>query len=302
MDGNRKLASDGCCSSMGGRGVGGSWFSISHGISDDLNQIAVVSLAASHHQQCANRVLVNQFRARPSSSPAVPWLVLSRQHDATPVKITFGPLSELGSVARYWHNVGLGAERKSALLSASEYLEVARKALPSVGIVESMGQTGFLAWPAQQGPGGFISVSSAELSFPLRFVEDTTSSTMFACLDQSEPDLSWNALLDMMFDVKLLVLFLGSDLAESNGRLKMEFVRRVCEHNLQASKPGSGLGFILFLDGICISHLIHREIEQTFASNLLIPKLYATAFSCNLPNMQAAIKASLIKIVREDRA
>ena len=188
------------------------------------------------------------------------------------------------------------------MLSAEEYLDIVKKTLPPVGIVETMAQTNSLTWPVQHGPGGFISTNTAELKFPLRFVEDTTSSTMFACLDQADPELSWSALLGLMADVKLLILFVCSDLAESNGRLKLEFARRAHEHNLQASKPGSCMGFILFLDGVCLSHVIHREIEMTFASNLLIPKLYATAFSCNLPNMQASIKASLLKIVREDRA
>eukprot|EP00959_Pyramimonas_sp_CCMP1952_P136695 2860790-Pyramimonas_sp.AAC.1 len=84
-------------------GVGGVSFAQSHGVHHDLYQISAVSLAASHHQECANRVLVNSFQGR--SSP-IPWLVFSRQHDATPVKITFGPLKELGVVAKYWHTVG----------------------------------------------------------------------------------------------------------------------------------------------------------------------------------------------------
>lgn len=59
---------------------------------------------------------------------------------------------------------------------------------------------------------------------------------------------------------------------------------------------------ILVLDGQCAAHIMHREVERCFGSKQLIPKLYATAWSCSLPSTYNEVIAAIESIVAADMA
>lgn len=135
---------------------------------------------------------------------------------------------------------------------------------------------------------------------PPTFLSASDASTIFTALEVSDPALSMDALQRMAQHVGFVVLFVGSDLASSCSRAKLEVARRVVEHN--SSAGGLGDGRMLLLSGECAAHVIHREVEHAFDTLVLIPKLYATAWSCSLPGTFGDIERALREIVSEDLA
>jgi hypothetical protein len=97
--------------------------------------------------------------------------------------------------------------------------------------------------------------------------------------------------------VKFVILYIGSDLASSCGRLKFEVARRALEWNAVA---GPDEGRIIIVDGQCSAHILHRELEAVFSTVQLIPRLYATAFSCSMAGNFAKMVQHLESIVRKD--
>ena len=125
-----------------------------HSCSHNLDAMALVSQAAFHHQCNANKVWSHQIvatnKCKSESSLEVPWVIFSKGFDATPLRLTFGKLSELSDIARYWNqnsNRGKGKDERK-LLSKDEFLRLNKTfrgmagALPKSGIIEVMAQTG----------------------------------------------------------------------------------------------------------------------------------------------------------------
>ena len=100
--------------------------------------------------------------------------------------------------------------------------------------------------------------------------------------------------------VDVVVLFIGSDLASTCTRAKQEVARRIGQHNAQAKAIGAGV--VILLNGQCISHILHREIEHCFGTRTLIPKLYSVAFSCSLPANFSRLATAVQVVVGEDLA
>ena len=92
---------------------------------------------------------------------------------------------------------------------------------------------------------------------------------------------------------------LGSDLASACGRLKLEYARQAEQHNILSLRTGGGV--VIILQGQCIAHVLHREIEAQFSSKSLIPSLYSVAFSCMLPGVVEAIGRHTQESVRKSR-
>jgi hypothetical protein len=185
------------------------------------------------------------------------------------------------------------------LLTLDEYSSIHTK-LPSFGIVEMLAQKGVVAWPLEQ-DGSFIAVERRNLFFQPTFLERCNASTMYRALDGASPLIALERILEMSTTVTgFIVIFIGSDLASACGRLKMEFARRLAEHNRFAVRDGRAVA--LLVDGPCCAHILHREVEKSFGLHRLIPKLYNTAWSCSLPGVFQAIHSALQRIVREDLA
>jgi hypothetical protein len=257
-----------------------------------LDAISVVSLASSQHQCAAVKTRLSSLPHLEGGAPE--WVFVGRSNDCTPLRMAFGLLRPLADVARYWHRqTGAPAQ----LLNTSEMLAKVGK-LPSCGIVEMLAQTGCLAWPQQHGE--FCAVERRDLLFPPCFVERTNGSTIFAAVEGADPSLDIEKLIGLTFTVSFVVVFLGSDLASSCQRMKQEYARRIQAHNFIADSIGAGV--ILLMDGPCVAHVLHREVEHAFDTHKLIPRLYATAWSVSLPSVYSHIVSSLQRIVEDDLA
>jgi len=73
----------------------------------------------------------------------------------------------------------------------------------------------------------------------------------------------------------------------------LKYAAQIQAHNISSLACGGGVA--LLVEGSCIGHIVHRELEHHFATKSLIPNLYSTAFSCSLPGSYEAI----IKAVKE---
>ncbi|CAK0894137.1 unnamed protein product [Prorocentrum cordatum] len=166
-----------------------------------------------------------------------------------------------------------------------------------------MAQTGSISWPVVlQGSDGrpFVAACGSKLVFPPAFVSRSNGSAIFAAIEAGDPSLTFAALQDIAGSVKVLAYFVGSDLAPSCVRAKMEVALRASVHNRWALLSDQGV--IVLFDGQCISHIVHREVESTFMVYDIITKLYAVAFCASLSNMAATVKAALHDVIREDLA
>ena len=239
-----------------------------------LDAVAVVSVAASDHQMGATKTQVRSWQCaeRPPK-----WIFLGRSHDCTPIRVGFGALRELASVARYWFRISKNT--LAQLLTPNQYLQH-RTTLPAFGIVELMGQTGEICWPDVL-DSGFVAIERKRLLFPPCYVGRANASTLFAALDQVDPHLSVAQSIALAATVDIVVLFIGSDLAPACTRAKQEVAERILEHNSSAAQRG--LGIIILINGHCAAHILHREIEHSFGAKSLIPKLYSVAYACSLP-------------------
>jgi hypothetical protein len=117
-------------------------------------------------------------------------------------------------------------------------------------------------------------------------------------LEAADPTLNMASLSDLALSLDFVVIFNGSDLASSCSRAKFEVFRRALGHNKSAARIGCGV--FLVLDGHCAAHVIHRETERCFQTKMLIPKLYATAWSVSMPSTYSAVVAAVESIVVED--
>jgi hypothetical protein len=220
-----------------------------------------------------------------------------RSHDSTPIRVAFGQLGDLASAARYWHKDKITGS--SSLLTLDEYSSIYTK-LPSFGIVEMLAQKGVVAWPVEQ-DGDFIAVERRNLFFQPTFLERCNASTIYRALDVASPLIALRRIIEMSITVTgFIVIFIGSDLASSCGRLKMEYARITADHNRFAVRDGRAV--ILLVDGPCCAHILHREVEKSFGLHRLIPKLYNTAWSCSLPGVFQAVHSALKRVVGEDLA
>ena len=197
-----------------------------------MDAIAATALSALKHQEDATQAWSMFYL--PASGPCK-WVCMTRSHDSTPVKVRFGQLQELRSVARYWYDADKGPKHAKAGMAAKmqlltlEELKQRTGALPSYGVVEMMAQMGCLAWPRQQG--AFVANESRNIFFPPKFLERTNGSTMFACMQSAGQGLTYEQFFEMATSVDYLVVFVGSDLAGSCGRAKQEILHRCKVHN-----------------------------------------------------------------------
>ena len=148
--------------------------------------------------------------------------------------------------------------------------------------------------------GNFVSVHSANFDLPPCFLGRSNASTIFAALEAADPSLSFESLVELTKHVRVVALYIGSDLCAAGQKAKLEFVRRAQAHNSCAQRSRGALGMIIVVDGHCAAHVMHREVEHVFRQKELIPSLFAVSFACGLQGATAEIMSAVARIVRED--
>jgi hypothetical protein len=92
--------------------------------------------------------------------------------------------------------------------------------IPHAGVLEMMGQVGFVTWPEAQRQGQVV--RRERLVFPPVFLSRANASTQHTALERTLEPLNFTNLLGLCKHVRFVVLSLGADLASSNVRLKLE--------------------------------------------------------------------------------
>lgn len=207
---------------------------------------------------------------------------------------------DLLSVARFWH-----WDRDSSqwsMLTAAQYHATGKPQLPRYGTVEVFAQSLRLSWPEtfEHPVRPFVAVNTHTFAVRPCFLAHTTSSNLYAGMSRSCPPMDIDELLKLCQSspsLRFIFLHIGSDLVASAMRMKFEVARRANAHNANRCALD---GVLVFIDGQCVAHIIHREIESAFALKLLVPNLYATCFCCSLTDTYALVVKELEAVVRAD--
>jgi hypothetical protein len=110
--------------------------------------------------------------------------------------------------------------------------------------------------------------------------------------EESVPELKFDSL--MAFNVPLVILTLGGDLASSNGKVKREYARLASLHNAAVfAGTHTGAGLVAHLDIVCLGHILHGALATTFDHKSLVGSLHATAFTFSQVAYTPALCASL---------
>ena len=122
-------------------------------------------------------------------------------------------------------------------------------------------------------------MDSKTLIMPPRFLTRGNASTILSALETILPALNVENLVALTAAVDVVVLFLGSDLAGSCHRAKEAIAELFRTHNELAMDPRRAdvIGVVVLVDGHCAAHVLHRELEHTFAGDQLVGRLFATA-------------------------
>ena len=264
----------------------------------ELDAISVVSVAFERAQQD----YVHQFRMALSSRAIdVPWVFIQRSWDETPLKANFGALqAQLSPIAKFWWR---DKGKKHAPWVKLDYQEYKRRNLGrevSVGILELMAQSCSVIWA--QGPlsADFHSIHRATYLARPCFVENNTAACVFSAFDATEPLLNLDSLANMTRYVRIVCMSLPTDLASTNCRIKVHILDWLQRQNRASLEEGHGLILLWDMWAQCCSHTIHRAVESTFKTQLLIPRLHALAFTCRLPRNRRALIQALERIVAEE--
>ena len=145
---------------------------------------------------------------------------------------------------------------------------------------------------------GFVTVQSALLDLPPRYLASSRASAIFAALEGADPSLTFESMARASEQCKLIVVFIGSDLCAAGQRAKMEYMKRIQDQNQLALDNGNGM--LVLVDGHCVAHVLHREVEHIVSSKDLICRMFNVAVSIGLPGMAAQIKLALSRVIRED--
>lgn len=117
-------------------------------------------------------------------------------------------------------------------------------------------------------------------------------------MEAADAALTCEKAMELASAVDIVLYFVGSDLASACARAKQEIAYRFRQHNKVAVQINGGV--ILCIDGQCIAHILHRELEAAFRSKELIGRLYATAFSCSVAGISNNVLETLQSIVEDD--
>jgi hypothetical protein len=145
-----------------------------------------------------------------------------------------------------------------------------------------------------------MSLRREMLQFLPQYLESGNASTILHALEHSFGPLSLSELKELSSTVGLVIVFLCSDLAASNIRMKLALAAQVREHNIAVFEGYSEGGYLVLLAGICCSHVIHRIIETTFRTASLIPNLHSLAYSASIPGNYVALLKALEQVVAQD--
>ena len=226
----------------------------------------------------------------------LPFVIVERAWDCSPVRVHFGRLRELlAPQARYWCNLPTGGWK---LLTLDELKHRKGGRAPQCGILEMLGQRVQLSWASRR-PDGFSVAHRQELPVLPVFISRANASNQLSAVLGTIPPLDLHAMRGLCENTIFLVLALNGDLCSANTRMKMAVAAAAQSHNEQAS---GSVGYILILDVQCSAHIIHRLMELAFRMDKLIPSLHATAFTASFPATYVAMLSALKAIVTDDLA
>ena len=207
----------------------------------DLDALAAISFAFQDRQAALRRCVTAQLQATAALRERPQWLILQRVWDCTPIKVTYGGLrssllpttagakqgSTLGTDQRRAGANREGAKQVAALGTEQPHTGAngdlalgAASMIPHAGVLEMMGQVGFVTWPEAQREGQVV--RRERLVFPPVFLSRANASTQHTALERTLEPLNFTNLLGLCKHVRFVVLSLGADLASSNVRLKLE--------------------------------------------------------------------------------
>lgn len=182
-----------------------------------LDAISAVSLAAQIHIEDAASTLVSAVKCQGIPTD---WLFFSRHMDATPERLAFGKLAKfLAPVARFWQR-----DRKRSkgdqwkLVTLAELTLKSPKLLPKYGIVEILAQSGSVSWRVPA-PGQVGRIERRDFSLQACFLQRGNSSCLFRAYSVINKSLSFPRMIECADYVKIVDVFLGSDLAGCQNRI-----------------------------------------------------------------------------------
>ena len=147
------------------------------------------------------------------------------------------------------------------------------------GVVELLAQTAQLIWPVVRGAALPLRIEAPVLR-PL-FLQNTGASNLMSALDAASASLALESLLKLSAQVRFVTLAVGGDLAASNVRMKAFVLRRLNEHNAT-----SEVNKVLFLDVICLVHVLTRCTINTLKLKSVIPRAYAISWILRLADVK----------------
>ena len=168
------------------------------------------------------------------------------------------------------------------------------------GVVELFAQTAELSWDVPSGASVAVPETYDEpCVFPPLILQNQKASTTFAALErglEGEVCLDWATVVRMTYIANIVLLILGSDLASSNVRLKLEFRRRVKEFNYETRSDGIARGVILMLDVNCTAHIMTQIVKKSFNAQKMIGKMHAMSFVGHHVRFYNRIVRAMIKV------
>ena len=88
-------------------------------------------------------------------------------------------------------------------------------------------------------------------------------------------------------------------MASSNSRLKLRLVDELFRHNSEMAKKGL-VGFLLFLDGACVGHILNNITGRAFSASQVITNMHSVSFVANTTAYYNHLIRTLVLLVAEE--
>ena len=253
-----------------------------------LDAICGVSEVA---RQACTKNIKDLFSCIAAQSVDVPWLVVFRGFDETPVTTLFSTLhSELAPIARYfWRPTPKDEMQRLTFEDMSQKYPNTNQI--RFGVNELMAQTLTFAW--QQDGAEFFDRVCARPAY----VENTKASTLLEAFECVQPEFSVAGLLAGSSSINITVLHIQSDQAPSNLRMRLKIRMMVAEHNQKCLNERGGRGLVLLLDGWCLTHMMANIVKRCYDQAKLLNRMHSVAFASNNVHFFLCLMRTVYSIV-----
>jgi hypothetical protein len=189
-------------------------------------------------------------------------LVVSLNHDATPIKIAFGPLQDkLLPCARYAHKNNDGHWRYLPWNEFRNYTNTA----PRSGVVELFAVQYTVAWSSKQG----LRYKHKIIAPPM-LLQAGNASNIHSAIDQCVSTLSLESLKKIANDNRFMMLHEGPD--------NIAYNKRHCGYTAKEELPIN-----IFYNPLgCKAHLFSRMGTVMFDEDVLTGEVYNLSFICDV--------------------